>query len=82
MKIKALKSFCGTVTMSPSDGPREVADGLAENLIAAGYAEKVEDKPAPAPEPAPAPAPAPAPEPTPAPAPDDKPKKANKNAAE
>ena len=74
MKIKALKSFCGTVTMSPSDGPREVADGLAENLIAAGYAEKVEDKPAPAP--------APAPEPTPAPAPDDKPKKANKNAAE
>lgn len=81
MKIKALKSFCGTVTMSPSDEPREVADGLAEKLIAAGYAEKVEDKPAPDPKPEPEP-PTPDEEPDKTPKPDDKPKKANKNAAE
>ena len=50
MKIKALKSFCGTVTMSPSDTSREVPDNLAENLIAAGYAAKVEDNPEPNPD--------------------------------
>ena len=41
MKIKALKSFCGTVTMCPKDAPREVSDKLAKELIAAGYAEEV-----------------------------------------
>ena len=46
MKIKALKSFCGIVTMSPADEPREVSDKIAKNLIAAGYAEEVKDKPA------------------------------------
>lgn len=41
MLIKALKSFCGTVTMCPKDAPREVSDSLAKRLIAAGYAEEV-----------------------------------------
>lgn len=76
MKIKALKSFCGTVTMSPADEPREVSDSIGESLIAAGYAVKVEDKPEPEPKPTPEP------EPEPEPKHDGKPKKANKNAAE
>ena len=84
MKIKALKSFCGTVTMSPADEPKEVADSLAENLIAAGYAEKVEDTHEPESTPAPEPETTLVPAPETTPAPDKKPseKKANKNAAE
>ena len=37
MKIKALKSFCGTVTMTMNE-VKEVDDKLAQNLIAVNYA--------------------------------------------
>lgn len=44
MKIKALKSFCGTVTMAMNE-VKEVDDKMAENLIAVNYAVAVpEDK--------------------------------------
>ncbi len=44
MKIKALKSFCGTVTMGVGE-EKEVQDGTAYDLIAAGYATAcVEDR--------------------------------------
>lgn len=42
MKIKALKSFCGTVTMAMNE-VKEVDDKLAENLIAVNYAVSVPD---------------------------------------
>ena len=74
MKIKALKSFCSTVTMCPADEPKEVSDETAEKLIAAGYAVKVETEPEQTPEPIP--------ESKPKEMPEEKPKKASKNAAE
>lgn len=37
MKIKALKSFCGTVTMGVGD-VKDIEDGMASGLIGAGYA--------------------------------------------
>lgn len=43
MKIKALKSFCGTVTMSIGE-VKDVNDDMALNFIGAGYAQPVEEK--------------------------------------
>lgn len=43
MKIKALKSFCGTVTMGIGD-VRDVEEKMASELIGAGYAQSVEEK--------------------------------------
>ncbi|MCM1055945.1 MAG: hypothetical protein NC394_10545 [Bacteroides sp.] len=43
MKIKALKSFCGTVTMGIGE-IKDVEDGVAFGLIGAGYAETAEEK--------------------------------------
>lgn len=44
MKIKALKSFCGTVTMGIGE-EKEVSDAMAAGLIGAGYATAcVEDR--------------------------------------
>lgn len=40
LKIKALVSFAGKVTMAPGE-IREVPNEIAEDLIRAGYAEKV-----------------------------------------
>lgn len=44
MKIKALKSFCGTVTMGVGD-IKDVEKGMALGLIGAGYAQFAEEKP-------------------------------------
>ena len=43
MKIKALKSFCGTVTMSIGE-VKDVNDDMALNFIGAGYAQPVEEQ--------------------------------------
>ena len=43
MKIKALKSFCGTVTMGIGDA-KDVEKSVALGLIGAGYAQPVEEK--------------------------------------
>ncbi len=43
MKIKALKSFCGSVTMTMNE-VKDVDDKFAENLIAVGYAVAAENK--------------------------------------
>lgn len=43
MKIKALKSFCGTVTMGIGD-IKDVDESMALGLIGAGYAQPVEEK--------------------------------------
>ncbi len=44
MKIKALKSFCGTVTMGMGE-EKEVSAAMAAGLIGAGYATAcVEDR--------------------------------------
>lgn len=43
MKIKALKSFCGTVTMGIGD-VKDVEEKMASELIGAGYAQSVEEK--------------------------------------
>ena len=43
MKIKALKSFCGTVTMGIGE-VKDVDEKTALGLIGVGYAEPVEDK--------------------------------------
>lgn len=43
MKIKALKSFCGTVTMGIGD-TKDVDESVALGLIGAGYAQPVEEK--------------------------------------
>lgn len=44
MRIKALKSFCGTVTMGIGE-EKEISDNMAVGLIAAGYATAcVEDR--------------------------------------
>lgn len=44
MKIKALKSFCGTVTMGIGE-VKDVDDKTALGLIGVRYAEPVEEKP-------------------------------------
>lgn len=43
MKIKALKSFCGTVTMGIGD-IKDVEEKMALGLIGAGYAQSTEEK--------------------------------------
>lgn len=43
MKVKALKSFCGTVTMGIGD-VKDVEEKMALGLIGAGYAQLVEEK--------------------------------------
>lgn len=43
MKIKALKSFCGTVTMGIGD-IKDVEEKTALGLIGVGYAQSVEEK--------------------------------------
>lgn len=43
MKIKALKSFCGTVTMGIGD-IKDVEEKTALGLIGVGYAQPVEEK--------------------------------------
>ena len=40
MKIKALISFAGTISMRQNE-TRDVSDDVAKDLIRAGYAEKV-----------------------------------------
>lgn len=43
MKIKALKSFCGTVTMGIGD-IKDVEEKTALGLIGVGYAQSAEEK--------------------------------------
>ena len=50
MKIKAIKSFAGKITMIP-DEERNVRDELAKDLIRAGYAEQIGSGTEPATEP-------------------------------